>query len=321
MLWRLIEGADVLVENYRRDTLEKLGFSYELARARNPRLVWCAISGFGRTGPYARRGGFDLVAQAMSGIMSITGTRRGDPPVKCGAPLTDITAGLLAAIGILAALAERGRSGQGQLVDTSLYEAGIVHTYWQSAIALATGTAPGPMGSAHPLSAPYQAFATSDGWLVVGGANQSVWRRLLEVLAAPEIALDPRFRENKDRMAHLAELDRGALPALPKKTTAEWLALLERAGVPAGPVQDVNAMHADPQTLAREMVVEVQHSRLAPSARWACRSSCRARPGDRGTARRSMASSRARCWASFGYAATEIEALVASGAVRGPEAA
>jgi crotonobetainyl-CoA:carnitine CoA-transferase CaiB-like acyl-CoA transferase len=321
VLWRLIEGADVLVENYRRDTLEKLGFSYELARVRNPRLVWCAISGFGRTGPYARRGGFDLVAQAMSGIMSITGTRRGDPPVKCGAPLTDITAGLLAAIGILAALAERGRSGQGQLVDTSLYEAGIVHTYWQSAIALATGTAPGPMGSAHPLSAPYQAFATSDGWLVVGGANQSVWRRLLEVLAAPDIALDPRFRENKDRMAHLAELDAALSPHFLKRTTAEWLALLERAGVPAGPVQDVNAMHADPQTLAREMVVEVQHSRLGPVRTLGLPIKLSRTPGGPRHGAPLYGEQSREVLGELGYAATEIEALLASGAVRGPEAA
>lgn len=320
VLWRLIESADVLIENYRRDTLEKLGFTYEKAKARNGRLIWCAISGFGRTGPYAERGGFDLVAQAMSGIMSITGTKRGDPPVKCGPPLTDITAGLLATIGILAALAERGRSGEGQMVDTSLYEAGIIHTYWQSAIALATGNAPGPMGSAHPLSAPYQAFASSDGWLVVGGANQSAWKRLLEVLDAPEIAEDPRFRENKDRMAHLAELDEALSAHFKTRTTAEWLTLLEQAGVPAGPVQDVNEMHADPQTLAREMVVEVQHSRLGPVRTLGLPIKLSRTPGGPRRGAPVYGEQTREVLGEIGFADSEIEDLVASGAVRVPEA-
>lgn len=262
VLWRLIDTADVLVENYRKGTLERLGFTWEAVSARNPRLVWCAISGFGRTGPYADRGGFDLVAQAMSGIMSVTGTRRGDPPVKCGVPLTDITAGILGVVGILAALVERQKSGRGQYVDTSLYEAGITHTYWQAAITLATGISPGPMGSAHPLSAPYQAFATADGWIVVGASNQSNWLRLTQVLGAPELASDPRFRENADRMRHLAELEAELSRRFRTRTTAAWLDLLEQAGVPAGPVNEIADMLADPQTLAREMRVKVPHTRL-----------------------------------------------------------
>jgi crotonobetainyl-CoA:carnitine CoA-transferase CaiB-like acyl-CoA transferase len=262
VLWRLIDTADVLVENYRKGTLDRLGFPWEEVSARNPRLVWCAISGFGRTGPYAERGGFDLVAQAMSGIMSVTGTKRGDPPVKCGVPLTDITAGMLGVVGILAALVERERSGRGQYVDTSLYEAGITHTYWQSAITLATGISPGPMGSAHPLSAPYQAFATRDGWIVIGASNQSNWLRLTRVLGAPELAEDPRFRENADRMRHLGELEAELTRHFRTRTTAEWLELLERAGVPAGPVNEIADMLEDPQTLAREMRVQVPHTRL-----------------------------------------------------------
>jgi crotonobetainyl-CoA:carnitine CoA-transferase CaiB-like acyl-CoA transferase len=163
VLARLLERADVVVENYRPGTMKRLGFDYEELRQDNPGLIYCALSGFGRTGPYGHRGGFDLVAQAMSGIMSLTGEGPGRPPTKCGAPLTDITCGILAAMGILAAYAHRLQSGRGQMVDTSLFEAGIVQTYWQSAIALATGAAPGPMGSAHPLNAPYQAFETADG--------------------------------------------------------------------------------------------------------------------------------------------------------------
>ena len=175
VLRRLLADADVLVENYRPGTLARLGFDYEGLRRDNPGLIYCALSGFGRTGPYGHRGGFDLVAQALSGIMSITGEGPGRPPTKCGAPLTDITCGILAAMGVLAAYAHRLKTGRGQMVDTSLMEAGIVQTYWQSAIALATGIAPGPMGSAHPLTAPYQAFETADGWIVIGGSNQSNW--------------------------------------------------------------------------------------------------------------------------------------------------
>lgn len=264
VLRRLIAGADIVVENYRHDTLAKLGFTFEEARKNNPGLIWCALSGFGRTGPYAARGGFDLVAQAMSGIMSVTGTSRDDPPMKCGPPLTDITAGLLGAIGILAALQARTRTGRGQMVDTSLFEAGIIHTYWQSAIALATGESPGPMGSAHPLNAPYQAFRAADGWIVVGGANQSNWLRVTQVLEAPELAEDPRFRDNAGRMANLAQLEAALTERFMMRPAAEWLEKLDAAGVPAGPVNTIGDMLEDPQTLARNMVVEVQHSAAGP---------------------------------------------------------
>jgi crotonobetainyl-CoA:carnitine CoA-transferase CaiB-like acyl-CoA transferase len=264
VLARLLEGADVVVENYRPGTMAKLGFDYEALRADNPGLIYCALSGFGRTGPYGRRGGFDLVAQAMSGIMSITGEAPGRPPVKCGAPLTDITCGILAAMGILAAYAHRLRTGRGQMVETSLLEAGIVQTYWQSAIALATGVAPGPMGSAHPLNAPYQAFETADGWIVIGGSNQKNWLNTLSALDALPLAADPRFTENADRMAHLSELEDALSPYFKGRTSDDLLASFDEVGVPAGPVYDVLQMHADPQVRAREMVVEVDHARLGP---------------------------------------------------------
>ena len=212
---RLLKDADVLIENYRRGTMEKMGFGYEALHALNPKLIYCSISGFGRTGPYADRGGFDLVAQGMTGLMSITGERAGGPPMKAGAPVTDITAGILACVGMLAALHSRASSGQGQMVDTSLFEAGITHTYWHSAICFATGQAPGPMGSAHPLNAPYQAFPASDGWITVGAANQENWLRLLEALEAPELRDDPRFVNNAERMRNLSALTDGADSALP----------------------------------------------------------------------------------------------------------
>jgi crotonobetainyl-CoA:carnitine CoA-transferase CaiB-like acyl-CoA transferase len=262
---RLLRGADVVIENYRRGTMERLGLGYDVLRADNPGLIYCEISGFGRSGPYADRGGFDLIAQGMSGLMSITGEGPDRPPVKVGAPVTDITAGILGALGVCAAYARRLQTGDGQRVDTSLFEAGIVHTYWQSAIALATGISPGPMGSAHPLNAPYQAFATADGWINVGAANQRNWERLVSAIGAPELLDDPRFSSNRGRMENLVLLVERLAPIFRGRTTGEWLRALEAAEVPAGPVLSIAAMHSDPQTLARNMVVEVDHPIAGPS--------------------------------------------------------
>jgi crotonobetainyl-CoA:carnitine CoA-transferase CaiB-like acyl-CoA transferase len=256
-------AADVLVENFAPGVMERLGFAYEDLKTANPSLIYCSLSGFGRTGPYRHRRGFDLVAQAMSGIMSFTG-EAGGPPAKCGPPLSDITAGIIAAMGILAAYAHRLRTGEGQWVETSLFEAALVQTYWQSAIALATGEAPRAMGSAHPLNAPYQSFEAQDGWIVVGGANQRNWLRTLEAIGAPELAEDPRFRENAGRMAHLRELEAEFAKRLRTKPAEHWLRVLEEKGVPCGPVNTMLQALSDPQTLARDMVVEVEHTSIGP---------------------------------------------------------
>ena len=256
----LLKTADVVIENYRMDTMDKLGLGYDSLKKANPGLIYCAISGFGRTGPYAERGGFDLIAQGMSGLMSITGEAPGRPPVKMGAPITDITAGLLGAMACSAAYAHKLKTGEGQKIDTSLFEAGIIHTYWQSAIGLATGEAPGPMGSAHPLNSPYQAFQTSDGWITVGAANQRNWLIFLNAIQAQKIAENPRFKDNVNRMKNLKELEKALSPIIIERSTDEWLKRFEDAGVPAGPVLNVNQMQNDPQTLAREMVVKVNHS-------------------------------------------------------------
>lgn len=314
-LRRLLADADVLVENYRPNTLKKLGFGYDVLKESNPGLIYCAVSGFGRSGPYGERGGFDLVAQAMSGIMSITGTSKGEPPVKCGAPLTDITAGLLSVIGILAALQHRNATGEGQMVDTSLFEAGIIHTYWQSAMTLATGVAPGPMGSAHPLSAPYQAFATADGWIVVGGGNQANWLRLVEVLEAPELARDPRFKENRDRMVNLAALEEALAPHFSRRSSEDWLARLEQAGVPAGPVNDIAQMHADPQTQARKMVVEVPHTTLGAVKTLGLPIKFSRTPGGPETGAPVYGEHSREVLLQHGFSDAEIDAMVAAGAV------
>lgn len=259
---RLLRRADVVIENYRGGTMERLGLGYESLKPENPGLIFCEISGFGRTGPAASLGGFDLIAQGYSGLMSITGEGAGRPPVKCGAPVTDITAGILAALGVLAAYVHRLSTGLGQRVDTSLFEAGITQTYWQSAIALATGVSPGPLGSAHPLNAPYQAFRTSDGWINAGAASQATWERLVDVVELPDLATDPRFRENQDRMRNIAALVEILGPRFRQRSTVDWLARLEAAGVPAGPVLTVGEMLEHPQTRSRGMVTEVTHTRL-----------------------------------------------------------
>jgi len=259
VLMQLLEDADVLIENYRHDTMERLGLGYETLKKRNPGLIYCEISGFGRTGPYRERGGFDLIAQGMSGLMSITGEATGRPPVKIGPPVTDITAGILAAMGVSAAYASKLQTGLGQRVDTSLFEAGITHTFWQSAIAFATGIAPEPMGSAHPLNAPYQSIATKDGWVNVGAANQSNWLGMLKVIDAEHLADDQRFLTNADRMSNRTILIQELETVFTKQSTDTWVSLLNKAGIPAGPILDINQMHVDEQALARDMVKELNH--------------------------------------------------------------
>ncbi len=259
---RLVKDADVIIENFRAGTMEKMGLGYDDLSAINEKLVYCQITGFGSTGPMSNRGGFDLIAQGDSGLMSVTGEGPGRAPVKVGAPVTDITAGILAALGVVSALFERERTGKGQHVDTSLFEAGITQTFWQSAIALASGVSPGPMGSAHPLAAPYQTFPTTDGWINVGASNEATWTRLTEALNAAELREDPRFRTNPDRMAHLDDLVRVLAPHFLERSTESWLERLQDAGVPAGPIASVGEMLENPQTKARGMVIDVEHSSL-----------------------------------------------------------
>jgi len=318
VLSRLLKDADVLIENYRRGTMEKMGFGYDALHALNPRLIYCSISGFGRTGPYADRGGFDLVAQGMSGLMSITGERPGCPPMKAGAPVTDITAGILACVGILAALHSRASSGLGQMVDTSLFEAGITHTYWHSAICFATGQAPGPMGTAHPLNAPYQAFPASDGWITVGAANQENWLRLIEALGAPELGNDPRFANNAERMRNLSQLTAALTPLFQRRSVAEWLRRLEECGVPAGPVLDIAQMHANPQALAREMIVETEHPSAGKVKAIGLPIKFSDTPGDVRRAAPMLGQHSQEVLREHGFSDVEIERMAEQGAIRMP---
>ncbi|MEJ5152794.1 CaiB/BaiF CoA transferase family protein [Comamonas sp. MYb396] len=256
---RLIDKADVVIENFRPGTMEKLGLGYDVLRASNPGLIYCKITGFGLNGPYAKRAGYDLIAQGMSGIMSLTGEGPGRPPVKVGVPIGDVTAGILASTGVLAAYIERLRTGEGQYVDTSLYEASLVHTYWQVAMAFATGESAGPMGSAHPVAAPYQAIPTQDGWINIGAVSQATWVGMTRVLQLEHLLEDERFASNRERMAHRDLLISIITEAMRSNTTDYWVEKFEQAGVPAGPVRKIKDMLEDPQTLARDMVIEVDH--------------------------------------------------------------
>ena len=262
---KMVEQSDVVIENFRKGTLEKLGIGYEDLKKINPKIILCEISGYGRTGPYADKGGFDLVAQGMSGLMSITGESSDKPPMKVGAPLTDITAGILGATGVLAALINRDKTGKGQRVDTSLYEAGIVHTYWQSAIAGATGKSPGPLGSAHPLTAPYQAFKTKDNWITIGASNQNNWMNLLNAIERVDLQEDDRFKDNNSRMKNLEALAPILQEELLKKTSNEWIKIFDEKGLPCGPINSITEMYNDPHTLDRKMVIEVDNKKAGKS--------------------------------------------------------
>lgn len=258
ILRNLAATADVLIENFRPGTMEGLGLSYSDLSTLHPSLIYCSISGFGQTGPYRDRGGFDLVAQAMSGLMSITG-HAGQPPVKVGVPIADLNAGMYACYAILAAYIHRLKTGQGQRIDTSLLEAGLAYTFWESSIFFATGESPPAMGSAHRISAPYQALSASDGYLTLGAANQKTWERLCTAIERHDLLEDPRFASNPDRTLHQRELAAILEGVFATRTVAEWLLILDRAGVPAGPVYDMKQVYADPQVQAREMMVDVEH--------------------------------------------------------------
>jgi crotonobetainyl-CoA:carnitine CoA-transferase CaiB-like acyl-CoA transferase len=259
VLRRLVESADVLTENYRKGTLERLGLGYDTLSKINPALIYCAVSGYGRNGPLADKGGFDLIAQGFAGLMSITG-EPGRPPAKTGNSGADINAGILAALGVLAAYVHRLKTGRGQVVETSLMEAALQQTYWHAAIFFATGASPGPLGSGHVLTAPYQAFRCADGYINIGGANQANWERIADVLGHPEWRTDPRFATNSDRMANLPALVQAMEEELARRTAAQWVEAFDAAGVPAGPVNSIGQALSHPQVAARGMIVETTHA-------------------------------------------------------------
>jgi crotonobetainyl-CoA:carnitine CoA-transferase CaiB-like acyl-CoA transferase len=258
LLRKLAQGADVLIENFRPGTVERIGIGYQVLAALNPRLIYCSISGFGQTGPYRSRGGFDLIIQAMSGLMSVNGEPDG-PPMRLPIAVSDVAGGLFGAVGILSALAARERTGHGQHVDVSLFESAIAIGVYEAAHYFTTGQNPPRLGQAHRGGAPYQIFRTKDGWLALGSGSQVQWPRVCQVLGCEALAHDPRFVDNANRVKHNAELVPLLQAIFQRETNAHWLAALEDVGVPAGPVMTHAELFADPQTLARDMVVELDH--------------------------------------------------------------
>ncbi|HET6182466.1 MAG TPA: CoA transferase [Acetobacteraceae bacterium] len=247
--------ADIVVENYRPGVMDRLGIGWEVLHARNPRLIMGSISGFGQTGPYAARGGFDLIAQAMSGLMSINGPEDG-PPFRLPIAISDVAAGMFLAFGLLAAVEARHRTGRGQRVETSLLESALSLCVYEAAHYFATGTRPPRIGQQHRGSSPYQVFDTADRWITIGASQQHFFVTLCDIVGLPELPADPRFRTVKDRVAHNGELVALLQDKLRTRPAAHWLAALERAGIPAGPVLGFDEVFSDPHVLARGMVAD-----------------------------------------------------------------
>jgi crotonobetainyl-CoA:carnitine CoA-transferase CaiB-like acyl-CoA transferase len=259
---RLAARADVVLENYRVGALARHGLGWDDLAAVNPRLVYCSISGFGQTGPYRERAGYDFLIQAMGGLMSVTGEPDGSPgggPMKVGVAITDLLTGMYAATAILAALAHRDRSGRGQHVDLSLLDVQVATLANQAESYLVTGRAPERLGNAHPNIVPYQAFATRDGHLVLAVGNDGQFVRLCEVAGAPELAQDARYSTNAARVVNRAALVPTLAALLATRTTAEWVDALGAVGVPCGPIHDVAHVFEDPQVRHRGLRVEAPH--------------------------------------------------------------
>ena len=252
----LLDRADVLVENFRPGAMERMGYGWEALHARWPRLVYAAVSGFGHTGPYSERPAYDVVVQAMGGLMSLTG-HPGGPPTRVGTSVGDITAGLFAAVGILAALHEREQTGRGQMVDIAMLDCQVA--ILENAIARysATRLVPGPLGSRHPSITPFAAYRAADRPLVIAAGNDRLFSTLCETLGRPDLVYDPRFATNEARTDHADELGTELEAALSTRPAAAWLARLEGAGIPCGPINDIAEVLADPGVRARNMVVEV----------------------------------------------------------------
>ncbi len=258
---RLARRADILIENSRPGVMSNFGLDYPALAADHPALIYASISGYGQTGPDASKGGFDLIAQGVSGLMSVTG-EAGRPPVKIGVPLTDLGAAMFALAAVLAALHYRDRTGRGQYIDTSLVEAGLALSVWESAQYFAEGVTPEPLGSAHRMLAPYQAIRCADGYITLGAANDRLFQRLCELLEHPEWAMDPDFADDTHRVRNRAALIERIEAITIQQARSHWLARLDAIGIPCGPINDYAEAFADPQILAREMVIEIDHPTL-----------------------------------------------------------
>jgi crotonobetainyl-CoA:carnitine CoA-transferase CaiB-like acyl-CoA transferase len=312
---RLARTADILIENYRPGVMDALGLGYGTLSALNRRLVFASISGYGQTGPARTKGGFDLIAQGVSGIMSITG-EPGGAPVKAGVPLTDLSAGLFALVGILAAVEHRHRTGAGQQVDTSLVDAGVALSVWEATEYFSGIGVPAALGSAHRMNAPYQAIRCADGYITLGAANERLFRRLSEVLGHPEWVHQPEFADNASRVANRERLAERIEEITAEQPRTHWLALLEANDIPCGPINNYAQVFADPQVIAREMVVDSEHPALGRLKTLGSPIKMSATPADVSRRAPQLGEHTDEVLREVGFSDSEIAALRQSGAAR-----
>jgi formyl-CoA transferase/CoA:oxalate CoA-transferase len=314
VLDRLIARADVLVENFKPGTMDRAGFGWEALHARHPGLIYASISGYGQTGPRRNEPGYDAVIQAEGGLMSVTGDAEG-PAYRLGVAISDIVSGLFAAQGVMAALFARAGTGDGQRVDIGMLDTTAALLTYQAGNYFATGQSPVRMGNRHPTIAPYETFNTSDGEIVIAVGNDGIWKRFCPAIGRPELADDPRFRSNRERMAHYEvmkpELDR----ALAAKTRAEWTQVLRAASVPCGAVRDVSEVLADPQLGARSMVATLEHPTVGATRVIGTPIKLSNTPGSVRTAPPTLGQHTEAVLAELGYDREMIASLKTSGAV------
>ena len=310
---RLLSDADVFIENYRAGAMDRAGLGYDALSKINPALIYCSISGFGRTGPYSQRAGFDLVAQGMSGVMSFTGIPN-SPPVKVGVPMADLNAGLYAAYGILTAYINRLKTGAGQYLEVSILEAAIAYTVWESSSYWATGNTPGPLGSAHRLSAPYQALRTSDGYINLGAPNQSNWERLCQAIGRADLLDQPQYADNAGRLTNQTQLESDLEQTFAQHSTAHWMEVLNRAGVPCGPIYDMQQVWDDPHVASREMRVDLEHPAAGTVPNIGLAAKLYGSPGSIRTAAPQIGQHTREVLADAGYSDAEIDRMFNDGA-------
>jgi crotonobetainyl-CoA:carnitine CoA-transferase CaiB-like acyl-CoA transferase len=309
----LVKDADIVIENYRTGTMARLGLGYEDLKNINPGIIYCSISGFGRTGPYANRGGFDLVAQGMSGLMSITGVPN-SPPVKVGVPIADMNAGMFATYGILTAYINKLRTMKGQYLEISLLEAAIAYTVWESAGYFATGDIAEPLGSSHRNSAPYQALKTKDGHINVGAPNQSNWERFADAIQRSDLIARNDFKDNASRLVNRESLEAELELTLKTKNSSDWLEVLEKSGVPAGPILNISEVWNDPQVEARNMKVTLDHPTAGKITNIGLAAKLYGTPGRITNPAPLLGEHTREILMDAGYSKENIEDLVASGA-------
>jgi len=311
---RLAETADVFVENYRPGTLAKMGLSYADLAAIKPDLIYCSVSGFGLDGPYADRGGFDLIAQGMSGIMSFTGESGAERPVAAGVPLSDLNAGTFAAMAVLAALNHRHQTGEGQHVQTSLQESALAYTIWESGLYLTTGEVAKPQGTRHRLAAPYEAVKTGNGFIVVGVNNQRLWERFCDALGEPTLKDDPDYCNPRERVVHRDALRDRIEAIFAADTTETWVERLLAKGVPCGPINTIDQALADPQIAARGLLAEIDGRRFIRAPMGFSKTPVAV---TRGVA--AIGEHNREVLAQARFTDAEIEDLIAAGAIANPE--